>query len=193
MWIRNVVIRVDIDKQQEIIRRAANLLGSHIIAHTVTHKGREYAIPTFPLNTDGTHTSLLSLVFTRCFLLGIDPSAENVLIEHIDIECFDDIIAVKPCRRDGRFCNCASNMDFRDITLSWGVGLTIGSVPPNPNVNCIANVSFSNARAHQPIKLVYIKTNPGTQGTGIIRNISYTNIVAQDSLWCKRVLCCGLA
>ena len=36
-------------------------------------------IPTFPLNTD-----------------GIDPSGVDVLIEDINVQNFDDVVAVKP-------------------------------------------------------------------------------------------------
>ena len=58
-----------------------------------------------------------------------------------------------------------------------GVGMTIGTVPPRSEVNCIRNVTFRNIVQHRPFKAIYIKTNPGDSGSGIIENILYENFV----------------
>jgi hypothetical protein len=55
-----------------------------------------------------------------------------------------------------------------------GVGMSIGSVPPNKDVNCIRNITFRNINFTAPFKAVYVKTNSGDpNGTGIISNIVY--------------------
>lgn len=51
--------------------------------------------------------------------------------------------------------------------------MTIGSVPPNSGTNCIRNITFRNVKMHRPIKSIYIKSNPGDNGDGIIENIWY--------------------
>lgn len=47
---------------------------------------------------------------------------------------------------------------------------------PNVNINCIKNVTFRNITFKDPLKAIYIKANPGDDGTGIISNILYENI-----------------
>lgn len=54
--------------------------------------------------------------------------------------------------------------------------MSIGSVPPNENINCIRNVTFKNIKFTLPFKGVYIKSNHGDEGWGIIENINYENI-----------------
>jgi hypothetical protein len=61
--------------------------------------------------------------------------------------------------------------------------MTIGSVPPNKNYACIANVTFRNIDFHYPFKAIYIKSNPGTNGYGIIENILYENITIKTPIW----------
>jgi len=60
--------------------------------------------------------------------------------------------------------------------------MTIGSVPPNDNVNCVRDVTFRNVEFFDPFKAVYVKTNPGG-GSGIIDNILYENIVIHNAIW----------
>ena len=76
--------------------------------------GKFARIPTFPLNTD-----------------GIDPSGKNVLIERVKITNFDDAVAVKPMNKKGYLAQCSENMYIRDLEVTYGVGMTIGSVPAN--------------------------------------------------------------
>jgi len=70
-----------------------------------------------------------------------------------------------------------------NCTVNWGVGMTIGTVPPNNNYNCIKDVTFRNIVFHHPYKAVYIKTNPGENGYGIISNITYENIKIFWPIW----------
>jgi polygalacturonase len=69
-----------------------------------------------------------------------------------------------------------------DCTVTYGVGMTIGTVPPNPKYACIKDVYFRNITMYTPIKAIYIKTNPGT-GLGIISNITFENFRIFKPLW----------
>lgn len=122
-------------------------------------------LPIFPLNTD-----------------GIDPKGEDVLIENCYIENFDDAVAVKPSSSHD-FTNCTQNITTRNSVVRYGVGMTIGSVPPNTGTNCVRNVLFENIVFHTPIKAIYVKTNPGTSGDGLIDRVTYRNITGNNSLW----------
>jgi polygalacturonase len=50
-------------------------------------------------------------------------------------------------------------------------------------VNCVRDILFENITSHHPLKGIYIKTNPGTTGSGIISNITYRNFEAKHSVW----------
>lgn len=67
-------------------------------------------------------------------------------------------------------------MLIENITVRLGVGLSIGSVPPNSQHNCIRHVVFRNGYFVKPFKGIYIKTNPGNAGSGEIVNITYTDM-----------------
>jgi hypothetical protein len=54
---------------------------------------------------------------------------------------FDDAVAVKPGKKLAPQ-GCASNMLIENCLVIFGVGMTIGSVPPNPNIYCIENITF---------------------------------------------------
>ena len=129
-------------------------------------------IPTFPLNTD-----------------GIDPTATDVLIENVTITNFDDAVAVKPGQKDNKISKCAENMLVRNLTVNYGIGLTIGSVPPSDNYHCVRNITFSNIVFNHPIKAIYVKTNPGGTTSmlpgsgGEITNIVYENIEIHFPIW----------
>ena len=60
--------------------------------------------------------------------------------------------------------------------------MSIGSVPPNALGACIQNVIFKNINFVKPFKGIYVKTNPGN-GYGLIRNITYENIVMDTPIW----------
>lgn len=93
-------------------------------------------------------------------------------------------MAVKPCQeQDSLNCPCASDMTIRNGAVKFSVGLTIGSVPPNVRHNCVRNITFDSIRMLLPFKALYIKSNPGTQGTGTIDGITYSNIDVASPLW----------
>lgn len=115
--IRNIDIRVDVFKQRELLTKANKYFFDAF----------GNFIPTFPLNTD-----------------GIDPSGKNVLIENVYIENYDDAVAVKPSKGNNMYSNCSENIMVRNSVVKFGVGMTIGSVPPNTNFNCVRNVTFDN-------------------------------------------------
>jgi hypothetical protein len=62
----------------------------------------------------------------------------------------------------------------------FSVGLTIGSVPPNDEVNCVRNVTFRDSSMWRPLKALYIKSNPGTSGSAIIQDITYKNLYLEQ-------------
>ena len=130
------------------------------------HWDHSRGLPTFPLNTD-----------------GFDPAATNVLIERVNLTSFDDAVAVKPCRADGVYCTCSSNVLVRNAVVYWGVGMTIGSVPPNDRLNCVRNVTFEHIVFFQPFKAIYVKSNPGDNGKGLIQDITYRHITIHTPLW----------
>ncbi len=61
--------------------------------------------------------------------------------------------------------------------------MTIGSVPPNINTACVRDVTFKNITFDTPIKAVYVKTNPGNSGDGIIENILYQDLTITEPIW----------
>lgn len=120
----------------------------------------------YPLNTD-----------------GIDISARNVTIYNTNITNYDDGIVVKPCNQGGRYCKCSQDMMIYNNTINYSVGLSIGSVPPNTDINCVRNIIFKDTYMYRPFKALYIKSNPGTRGTGIVEDITYENILIDQALW----------
>ena len=116
--------------------------------------------PTMPLNTD-----------------GIDPSGSNVTIRNVNITNFDDAVAVKPSNKGSKVAKdgCSQDILVENANVKFGVGMTIGSVPPNGNHACIRRVTFRNIDFEYPLKALYVKTNPGG-GSGEIRDILYEDI-----------------
>ena len=106
--------------------------------------GKSWTLPMFPLNTD-----------------GIDPHGTNILIERVNITCFDDAVAVKASHKGFQIAECTENVMVRDMNIWYGVGLSIGSVPAKDAYNCVNNVTFSDSKFYHPFKAVYVKTNPG--------------------------------
>lgn len=122
-------------------------------------------IPTFPLNTD-----------------GIDVSGRFIHIHDCTIQNFDDAIAVKSLNNQN-INNCSEHILIEYITVTFGVGLSIGSVSPNTYTNCVKNVTFQYAQLHYPIKSIYVKTNPGNKGNGIISDIYYKHFIIHSPTW----------
>ncbi len=114
---------------------------------------------------------------------GIDIAAYNVTIYRVNITNYDDAIVPKPCRSSWKYCQCAGNIYAYNNTVYYSTGLTIGSVPPNADINCVRNVTFKDTNMFRPLKAIYIKTNPGDSGTGIIDDIKYENIFIEQALW----------
>lgn len=173
--VKDVDIYVDVEQQQALLGRYGHLTtgeglkevegikrqlrGSNSDTNSIAHKKRLEALletfdkegllpaglPTFPLNTD-----------------GIDPAGVNVLITNCSITNFDDAVAVKPLKTSALQVsgNCSQNMLIQNSRVKFGVGMTIGSVPPNPSVNCVRNITFDGIFFESPIKGIYIKPNP---------------------------------
>lgn len=114
---------------------------------------------------------------------GIDIRGKDIIFRNLTIQNFDDAVAIKPTRT-GRdvYSNCSENMLIENSFVKYGVGMSIGSVPPNPNINCIRNITFRNITFETPLKAIYIKPNPGNSGTGTISNILYENIEIHEAL-----------
>ncbi len=74
-------------------------------------------------------------------------------------------------------------MLIENITIRLGVGLSIGSVPPNLQHNCLRNITFRNAYFEKPFKAIYLKTNPGSSGSGEIKDILYENMIIREPIW----------
>jgi polygalacturonase len=124
--------------------------------------------PVFPLNTD-----------------GIDPAGSNVTIRNVNITNFDDAVAVKPSHNDNKVAKggCSQDILVENVNVMFGVGMTIGSVPPRDTYACVRNVTFRNIDFEFPLKAIYIKTNPGENGNGEITNILYENIKIYFPAW----------
>ena len=67
--------------------------------------------------------------------------------------------------------------------MKYSVGMSIGSVSPSDQHSCVRNVTFRNIEFDHPLKAIYIKTNPGDHGTGIIEDITYENISYKKAIW----------
>ncbi|RNA26782.1 glycoside hydrolase family, partial [Brachionus plicatilis] len=145
-----------------------NLTIQHIkILVNITDLNVNESAPIFPLNTD-----------------GIDVRGKNVLIRNITVENFDDAVAVKPTHKNQAvYSDCTENIIIEDCYVKYGVGMSMGSVPPNENLACIRNVTIRNVKFDTPLKAIYIKPNPGQNGMGLISNIVYENIEIIEPLW----------
>lgn len=138
-----------------------------IFINGTLNRGRDHhASVTYALNTD-----------------GIDIAAYNVTIYNNNITNYDDGIVAKPCRSTWKYCRCAGAILVYNNTITYSTGLTIGSVPPHNDINCIRNVTFRDNILHKPFKAIYIKPNPGSEGIGIIEDIVYENIFIDYALW----------
>jgi hypothetical protein len=83
-----------------------------------------------------------------------------------------------------------------DIVVTYGVGMSIGGMAPDPHGNCVRNVTFENIYFIQPMKVgvvvslcvtnmqaIHIKTDPGDKGTANITHITYRNITGFNTMW----------
>ena len=163
LHIRNISIHVDVTAQQSMLQRFGHWLD---LDRNTTAGGLPTGIPTFPLNTD-----------------GIDVNGYDVVIEDSTIENFDDAVVVKPSDNTSYWAPCSHSIVVRNCNVTYGVGMSIGSIGPSLTAPCIRNVTFENIRFANPLKAVYIKTNPGEVGTGSVDSITYRNLVIDGALW----------
>ena len=76
------------------------------------------------------------------------------------IENYDDAVAVKPIHENQYpYSNCTENILIDNCRVKLGVGMSIGSVPPNPNVNCVRNITIRNVRFDEPFKVIFCSNN----------------------------------
>jgi polygalacturonase len=146
---------------------------AHIVIRSVTifidsevTRLRNRTSVTYALNTD-----------------GIDIAADNVTVYDSNITNYDDAIVAKPCRSTWLYCQCSGRILAYNNTIMYSTGLAIGSVPPNTNTNCVRNVTFRDSFLNRPLKALYIKSNPGNNGVGIVEDITYENIRIHAALW----------
>mmetsp|Transcript_111683 Transcript_111683/g.240812 ORF Transcript_111683/g.240812 Transcript_111683/m.240812 type:complete len:467 (+) Transcript_111683:43-1443(+) len=153
------------DSANVVIHDITIFVDSHLIRSVPTaHEGI-----TYPLNTD-----------------GLDIRATNVTVYNCNITNYDDAIVAKPCQQTGKNCQCSGNMLVYNNSITYSTGLTIGSVSPGDDVNCVRNVTFRDNYLFRPLKAIYIKPNPkreGDSGSGIIDQISYENIRIEQAVW----------
>ena len=48
----------------------------------------------------------------------------------------------------------------RNISVMFGVGMSIGSVNPAYDNECVRDITFMDVDFEYPLKAVYVKTNP---------------------------------
>jgi polygalacturonase len=148
-------------------------------ANVVVRDMTIYANSTIERGRDGDRDSVMYPLNTD----GIDVAATNVTIYNCTITNYDDAIVAKPCRNNYKYCTCSGDMVAYNNNIYYSTGLTIGSVPPNDNVNCVRNVTFRDSYMYRPLKAIYVKSNPGDSGTGSIDNVVYENIFIEQALW----------
>lgn len=132
------------------------------------------------------HSALLPAGIPKIWALntdGIDIAGQRIHVRNCTIQNFDDSVCIKPLNQNSKLSTCSSDILVEDIRITYGVGASVGSVRPNTAVNCIRNVTFRDIMFDKPLKAIYIKPNPGTDGTGIIDSITYENIYAKNPLW----------
>ena len=84
----------------------------------------------------------------------------NIHIRNCNIENFDDAVAVKPLNGNNKIAQCSENVLVENVYIKYGLGASIGSVPPNAAVNCVRNVTFRNIQFESPVKAIYVKVRP---------------------------------
>jgi polygalacturonase len=138
-YMHDFEIYVDIVGQLEL----HNLFLHNYPKELMNFGGLDIEIPIFPLNTD-----------------GVDIYGRNFTFRNVKITNFDDAIVPKPSNKGHKHV-CTEDIWVEDCEVTWGVGMTIGSVPPNTQHACIKNVTFKNIVFNKPLKGIYVKTNPG--------------------------------
>jgi polygalacturonase len=119
---------------------------------------------------------------------GIDFSGQGITVSNCSITNFDDSVCVKPSvSADGSAAGCTSGVDISDIRVTYGVGVSMGSVPPDATLNCIDGVAARRLHFESPLKAMYIKPNPRKSDPGgdfgRIANVLYEDVEVRDALW----------
>ena len=121
---------------------------------------------------------------------GIDFSGQGITVSNCSVTNFDDSVCVKPSfSPDGSAAACTSSVSISDIAITYGVGVSMGSVPPDamPGCNCIDGVHAARLDFESPLKAVYIKPNPAKRDPGgdcgRIANVVYEDVTVRNALW----------
>lgn len=169
--MRYVVVHVDVDLQKSLLRQhnrtshISNFFSDFQFPDWLPDLLIDLDIPTFPLNTD-----------------GIDIKGRNVHIHDVHIVNYDDSIVPKPANANDKLATCTENILIENI-VAEGVGMAIGSVPPSDAHNCVNNVTMRNVTMNNTVKGIYVKTDPGHSGTGIISNIQFIDFTIVRPKW----------
>ena len=117
---------------------------------------------------------------------GIDFTGEGVTVTNCSVTNFDDSVCAKPLG-NGR-CTSAA---IANIKVTYGVGVSMGSVPPLDGGNCISGVVSQRLDFDSPLKAIYIKPNPARDSAalGTISNIVYEDVHIRDALWWPIWMC----
>lgn len=114
---------------------------------------------------------------------GIDFFGRDYHIHDCDIDNDDDSICAKPVDGGDKtgLATCTENVLIENSVMK-GFGATIGSVPPRDSLDCVRNVTFRNISMPKTGRGIYIKSNPGCDGTktAIIENILYEDITIEQ-------------
>lgn len=96
----------------------------------------------------------------------------DVVVHNMTVYNWDDVVCPKPCNPSRCWLNarmqaeerarrgithhdglvCTQNILAYDINITFGVGMTIGSVPPALGTNCIRDVVFRDVNFEWPLK-----------------------------------------
>ena len=111
---------------------------------------------------------------------GIDVAGVGIVVRNCSVTNFDDTVCAKPQ------LNCTRDLLVEDILVTWGCGLSMGSVPPDEGNNCISGVLVRNVTFESPMKAVYVKPNPqkpDSLARGEISNVTYQDMLVNEPLW----------
>ena len=167
--INNLVVDVDTERQHSAL--PSNLISYPKRPFSLYRWGLDQLlsnIPLFPLNTD-----------------GIDPAGINITIRNFTYRGYDDAIAVKPQSLRSIYSRCTSDLLLDGANVTFSTGMAIGSVSTRPWRNCIDKVTIRNVEMVNPLKGIYVKSNPKSDkpGSGQISNILFENFKVTGSIW----------
>jgi hypothetical protein len=120
---------------------------------------------------------------------GIDVLGQHITVTNCSVTNFDDSVCVKPMGAGSHSSfgsTCTGDVYIANVDVTWGVGVSMGSVPPDAGGNCIDGVHATNVTFTYPLKAVYVKPNPYKavpNATGLIANVLYENMVALEPVW----------